>query len=44
MNESQLVPSDHPLSDTDDEYCLSNGVGFSCLVSKTTRAAIDLTK
>jgi TDG/mug DNA glycosylase family protein len=44
MNESQLVPSDKPLSDTDDEYCLSHGIGFSCLVSKTTRAAIDLTK
>ncbi|XP_062523112.1 G/T mismatch-specific thymine DNA glycosylase-like [Corticium candelabrum] len=44
MNESQLVPSDRPLSDVDDDYCLSKGIGFSCLVSKTTRAAIDLTK
>ena len=44
MNETQLVSTDRRLTHLDDEYCFSQGIGFTCIVSKTTRGAADLTK
>eukprot|EP00118_Oscarella_pearsei_P008595 m.45262 g.45262 ORF g.45262 m.45262 type:complete len:222 (+) comp33578_c0_seq3:123-788(+) len=44
MNETQLVAADRKLNHLDDNYCLSQGVGFTCMVKKTTRGAADLTK